>query len=89
MIAVDAPDPALCAGLVLHLSGYGVISNEAGLFKRVYSYFFCPRTHSSHSTRIASLWLPWFTCVTPTSSGRCRFIDPVLPTKHLFGHDRP
>ena len=25
----------------------------------------------------------------PTSSGRFRFIDPVLPTKHLFGHARP
>jgi hypothetical protein len=31
----------------------------------------------------------FFTCVTLTSSGRFRFIDSVLPAKHLFGHDRP
>ena len=71
------------------MSGNGVISNDAGRFKRFYSYFFCPRTHLPHGTRIASPWLPCFTCVTPTSSGRFRFIDSVLPTKHLFGHDRP
>jgi hypothetical protein len=53
------------------------------------SYFFCPRTHPSYDTRIASVWLCCFTCVTPTRSGRFRFIDSVLPTKHLFGHDRP
>jgi hypothetical protein len=47
--------------------------NDADRFKR-----FCPRTHPSYST-----------CVTPTSSGRFRFIHPMLPTKHLFGHDRP
>ena len=51
--------------------------------------FFWPRAHLSHGARTASLWLRCFTCVTPTSSGRFRFIDPVLPTKHLFGHDRP
>src|ERR1700735_1822163 len=33
-----------------------VISNDADRFKRF--YFFCPRTHLSHGTRIASLWLP-------------------------------
>ena len=71
------------------VSGYGVISNDADRFKRFYSCFFCPPTHLSDGARIASLWLPCFTCVTPTSSGRFRFIDPVSPTKHLFGHDRP
>src|SRR6202020_1786505 len=39
-----------------HLSGFRVISNDADRFKRF--YFFCPRTHLSHCTRIASLWLP-------------------------------
>jgi hypothetical protein len=67
----------------------GVISNDADRFKRFYWYFFCARTHLSYGTRIASLSLPCFTCVTPTSSDRFRFIDKVLPTKHLFGHDRP
>jgi CubicO group peptidase (beta-lactamase class C family) len=71
------------------LSGNRVISNDADRFKRFYSYFFCPRTHLPHGTRIASPWLPCFTCVTPTRSGRFRFIDSVWPTKHLFGHDRP
>ena len=71
------------------LSGKSVISNDADRFKRFYSDFFCARTHLSHGTRIASLWLLCFTCATPTSSGRFRFIASVLPTKHLFGHDRP
>jgi len=69
--------------------GKCVISNDADRFKRFYSSFFFIRTHLYHGTGIASLWLPGFTCVTLTSSGRFRFIDPVLPTKHLFGHDRP
>src|ERR1700678_1460572 len=56
--------------LRFHLSGYGVISNDAGRFKRFYSYFFCPRAHLPHGTRIASPWLPFFTCVPPTRSGR-------------------
>jgi hypothetical protein len=51
--------------------------------------FFCARTHLSQGTRFASPWLPCFTCITPNSSGRFCFIDSVLPTKHLFGHDRP
>src|ERR1700689_5245456 len=46
--------------------GNRVISNDAGRFKRFYSYFFCPRTHLPHGTRIASPWLPCFTCVTPS-----------------------
>ena len=75
--------------LELQMSGKGVISNDADHFKRFYSCFLWARTHLSHGTRIASLWLSCFTCVTPTSSGRFRFIDSVLPTKHLFGHDRP
>jgi hypothetical protein len=73
----------------LHFSGQRVISNDADRFKGFYSYFFCVRTYLSHGARIASLWLPCFTCVTLTSSGRFCFIDSVLPTKHLFGHDRP
>ena len=73
----------------LYFSGESAISNDADRFKRFYSSFFFIRTHLYHGTRIASLWLPCFTCVTPTRSGRFRFIDPVLPTKHLFGHDRP
>jgi hypothetical protein len=53
-------------------------------------YFFChehtlPTTRES---RLSGCVLP-LVCVTPTSSGRFRFIDPVLPTKHLFGHQRP
>jgi hypothetical protein len=77
--------------MVLHrpIETTRVISNDADRFKRFYSSFFFIRTHLYHGTRIASLWLPGFTCVTLTSSGRFRFIDPVLPTKHLFGHDRP
>jgi len=71
------------------VSGYRVISNDADRFKRFCSCFFRARTHLSRDTRIASLWLRCFTCVTPTSSGRFRFIRSVLPTKHLFGHDRP
>jgi hypothetical protein len=51
------------------------------------SYFFCPRTHLPRDTRIAFHWLRGFTCVTPTRSGRFRFIDSVLPTKHLFGDE--
>ena len=74
---------------LLEMYGKGVISNDADRFKRFYSYFFCARTHLSHCTRIASLGLRCFTCVTLASSGRFRFIDSVLPTKHLFGHDRP
>jgi hypothetical protein len=72
-----------------HFCGKCVISNDADRFKGFYSYFFCPPTHLSYDTRIASLWLPCFTCAAPTSSGRFRFIDPVLPAKHLFGRDRP
>ena len=30
-----------------------------------------------------------FTCGTLTCSARFRFINAVLPTNHLFGHDRP
>src|SRR6202453_4632426 len=71
---LGSQEPALlCNHVVLlrfHLSGYGVISNDAGRFKRFYSYFFCPRAHLPHGTRIASPWLPCFTCVTPTRSGR-------------------
>ena len=66
-----------------------VISNDVDHFKRFSSYF-CAHEHTfSHGTRIAFRWLRCFTCVTLTSSGRFRCIDPVLPTKHLFGHDRP
>src|ERR1700678_2353477 len=78
-------EPAL-----LEMSGYGGISNDADRFKRFHSLlFWCPRTHHSYGARVAPLWLRCFTCVTPTSSGRFRFIDSVWPTKHLFGHDRP
>jgi hypothetical protein len=66
-----------------------VISNDANRFKRFHSYFFCAGIQLSHGARIASLWLRCFTCVTLSSSGRFCFIDSVLPTKHLFGHDRP
>jgi hypothetical protein len=45
------------------MSGKGVISNDAGRFKRFYSYFFGPRTHPSYRTRIASLWLRSSTCL--------------------------
>src|ERR1700678_909368 len=83
------PKNNLTEPALLEMSGNGVISNDPGRFKRFYSYFFCPRAHLPHGTRIASPWLPCFTCVTPTRSGRFRFIDSVLPTKHLFGHDRP
>jgi hypothetical protein len=30
-----------------------------------------------------------FHLLHPDSSAHFRFIDSVLPTKHLFGHDRP
>jgi hypothetical protein len=30
-----------------------------------------------------------FTCGTLTCSARFRFINSVLPTKHLFDHHRP
>src|SRR5271170_3142150 len=77
------------AVLELHMYGNGVISNDVDHFKRFSSYF-CAHEHTfSHGTRIAFRWLRCFTCVTLTSSGRFRCIDPVLPTKHLFGHDRP
>ena len=73
-----------------HSSDYGVISNDADRFKRFHSYCFGVHEHTlPHGARIAFQWLRCFTCATPTSSGRFRFIDSVLPTKHLFGHDRP
>ncbi|MGA8037418.1 MAG: hypothetical protein WB985_15740, partial [Candidatus Acidiferrales bacterium] len=59
----------------IHMDGNGVISNDADRFKRFCSYFFSPRTHLSRGTRIASRWLCCFTCITPNSSGRFRFID--------------
>ena len=71
------------------MDGKSVISNDADRFKWFYWYFFCLRTHLCHDTRIVSQWLCCFTCITPGSSGRFRFIASVLPTKHLFGHDRP
>ena len=80
---------ALTSQSAAQISGNGVISNDADRFKGFYLYFFSPRTCLSHGTRIASLWLRCFTYITPNSSGRFRFIDSVLPTKHLFGHDRP
>ena len=55
--------------VALHMCDFGVISNDADHFKRFYSYFFCARTHLSHGTRIASLWLRCFTCVTPNQLG--------------------
>jgi hypothetical protein len=46
-----------------------------------------------HTSSIAREWRPCelrlFTPVTLTCSARFRFIASVLPTKHLFGHDRP
>jgi len=91
-IATYCPSIGGCAVTIPQIiqfdfSGNRVISNDAGGFKRSYYYFFCARTHLHHGTRIVSLWLRCFTCVTLTSSGCFRIIDPVLPTKHLFGHD--
>jgi len=71
------------------MSGYRVISNDAGRFKRFYSWVFCARTHLCHDTRIACLWPYVFQSRHPNSSAHFGFIDSVLPTKHLFGHDRP
>ena len=72
-----------------HLQGYRVISNDADRFNRFYVLFFLSTNAPSYGTRVAFQWLRCFTCVTPTRSGRFRFIDSVWPTKHLFGHDRP
>jgi len=52
-----------------HMSGNGVISNDADRFKRFHSYFFRVRIHLSRGAPIASLWLPCFTCVTPNQLG--------------------
>ena len=51
--------------LEIHMSGLGVISNDADRFKRFCSYFFCLRTHFSRGTRIASLGPYCFSLASP------------------------
>src|SRR5271156_1832970 len=64
---LGSKEPALLCNHVdfgqFHLSGYRVLSNDAGRFKRFYFLFFLPRTHPSYHTRIASLWLRSSTCL--------------------------
>ena len=90
-ISPDLSRNGTSVGLELQMSGNGVISNDADRFKRFYSYCFGVHEHTlpmARESRLSGCVLP-LVCVTPTSSGRFRFIDSVLPTKHLFGHDRP
>ena len=72
-----------------HMFGNGVISNDADRFKRFYVLFFLSTNAPSprHADRVSVATL--FHLCHPNSLGPFCFIDSVLPTKHLFGHDRP
>src|SRR5271163_1626331 len=53
----------LTGSTLLEMSGNALSLTTPAVARDFISYFFCPRTHPSYRTRIASLWLRSSTCL--------------------------